>query len=163
MLRRLLFQLTIPATLTLCACGDTSSYELHWTIGCAGGSSCEPQSIKGCSSVGLDSVHVEATTGAEVTVSVFPCYSPGEGAVGRGPDLEPGAGTLAVTGLSPAGIALTEPVTAKVQIPEGGLGPVTVDLPLPAQCGDGVDNDLDGLVDLLDPDCADTADTDESS
>lgn len=160
---RLLSSLSLLAALTICACGDTSSYELRWTIGCTSGTGCEPKSIKGCSSVGLDSVHVEATFGAEVTVSVFPCFSPGDGAVGRGPDLEPGAGTLAVTGLSPAGIALTEPATVKVQIPDNGMAPVTVDLPVPAQCGDGVDNDLDGLVDLLDPDCADTKDTDESS
>lgn len=31
------------------------------------------------------------------------------------------------------------------------------------QCSDGVDNDLDGLTDLLDPQCASAADNDESS
>lgn len=157
----ILFVLCALTSLALCACGDASSYELRWTIGCKGGGDCEPRSIKGCSSVGLDSVQVEATVGADLAVLVHPCYAPGEGAVGRGPDLEPGAGTLRITGLSPAGIALTKPVTTPVVIPDEGLAPVTVDLPVPAQCNDGVDNDKDGLVDLLDPDCKDSKDADE--
>jgi hypothetical protein len=148
----------------LAACGETSSYELRWTIGCTTGKACKPRSVRECAEFGLDSVHVEALVDVDSHEAVFPCYTIGDGAVGRGPDLPPGPVTLKVRGLSPGGISLTTPaVSVGAQIPDTGLVPVTVDLPIPPLCGDGVDNDGDGLVDLLDPDCEDTKDTDERS
>jgi hypothetical protein len=154
------------ALLLLGACGDAGSYELRWSIGCdePGDPSCEPRSIMGCSRVGLDSVRATTLTGTgEATSVIFPCYSPDEGPVGRGPGLDPGIVRLEVTGLSPAGLALTPVVRKNITIPETGLVRTQVNLETPPQCGDGVDNDWDGLVDLLDPGCDDVADTDESS
>jgi hypothetical protein len=62
--------------------------------------------------------------------------------------------------------ALEDPdaVTETLEVAEGGTAmmfAVANIVPRPA-CADGVDNDRDGRVDLTDPDCADTADTDES-
>jgi len=153
--------------LLLFGCGGGASYELRWTIGCT-----KPNpkdcgaltSVRQCSSVGLDSVLVLTfREGNQEDRTPFPCFSVGEGAVGRGPQLGAGAVNLRVSGLSPGGQTLSGPVTLdNVQIGDAGLTEVWVNLPTPAQCGDGVDNDGDGHVDLLDPECQDLKDTDES-
>jgi hypothetical protein len=153
--------------LLLFGCGGGASYELKWTIGCARPDprDCgELKSVKQCSSVGLDSVLV--LTFKEETQedrTPFPCFSVSEGSVGYGPDLSPGTVRLSVSGLSPGGQTLSGPVIVdNVQIGDAGLTEVWVNLPTPAQCADGVDNDGDGHVDLRDPECQDLKDTDES-
>jgi hypothetical protein len=98
----------------------------------------------------------------EEAVSAFPCFSRQDGPSGRGPGLDPGQVTLEVTGLSSGGLVLTGPVSTTVTIADTGLVPGCVKLPAPAACGDGVDNDGDGLVDAHDPQCQDQKDTDES-
>ena len=168
----------LAVSIALCGCGADGSYELHWTIGCKKSaaassrsapqgredrrSACQLKSIMDCSRRGLDSVEVLAR-GGDQDRTIFPCYSPDDGPLGRGPGLEPGATDLTVYGLSASGLRLTDPVTVPAQIPEEGLTPVEVDLPEPPQCRDGVDNDLDGVVDLFDPDCKSGTDDDESS
>jgi hypothetical protein len=149
----LLLSLCLPPL--LCACGEGGSYELHWTIGCSDPTqpSCEVRSAKDCSSVGLDSLEVVASRQAETTRSLFSCCSFLNGPVGRGPELEPGPYVLTIYGLSPGGQALVGPITVDVSVAETGTQRVEVDLPRPPACGDGVDNDGDGLVDLQDSEC----------
>lgn len=159
--------LLVAAAALLAACGGSGSYELTWTIGCqeGGGADCQVSSVLDCSSRGMDSVEVFAqrSGSGDRKRSIFPCYSPDDGPVGRGPGLDAGATELTVYGLSAGGVRLTDPATVTAQIPEEGVVEVNVDIPVPPQCRDGVDNDLDGMVDLLDPDCTDGNDTDESA
>lgn len=165
---RLLFPLLAgAAALSLAACGGEGSYELRWTIGCktAGQIECQVRSMKDCSRRGIDSVEVFAGApgSTDRERSIFPCFSPDDGPVGRGPGLGGGEKELTVYGLSAGGVRLTEAALVDARIPEEGLVEVSVDIPEPPQCRDGVDNDLDGMVDLFDTDCADGNDTDESS
>lgn len=153
------------ALLLLAGCGNAGSYELHWTIGCQSPkqpSTCVVSSARQCSSRGLDSIEVTARQGSDETRSVFPCFSPDEGPVGRGPDLEEGPASLGAYGLSAGGVRLTAEAQGSTTIPAEGLVEVWVNVPLPPECLDGVDNDGDGLVDLLDPACASSKDTDEA-
>jgi hypothetical protein len=94
--------------------------------------------------------------------AIFPCYSSDGGPVGHGPGLEPGQTPLTIYGLSASALRLTAPVQATVEIPETGLASVKVDIPEPPQCLDGVDNDGDGFVDLLDTGCESGSDPSES-
>lgn len=137
-------------------CGEAGTYELSWTLGKLDtkATPCQVTSVAVCSRAGLDSLKVTVLRGGSVEESALhPCYSPGEGALGRGPDLSEGTVTLRVTGLSPGGQALTTPVDLPATIPGEGLVKVQLSLPRPPHCGDGVDNDGDGLVDEKDPEC----------
>jgi hypothetical protein len=150
--------------IALAGCGGKGSYELHWTIGCASATSaaCQVASARDCSRAGLDALEVVERRGSEgPTRTQLACWSAGEGAVGRGPGLDEGALRLEVFGLTPGGQRLTGPVTLDVIIPATGLVRAEVDLPRPAACHDGVDNDGDGLIDLHDVDCKDATDTSE--
>ena len=153
----------LPLLLLVAACGEEGSFELHWTIGCTktGDPGCQIQSVIACSSVGLDSVEVFARQGADESRALFPCYSPAEGPMGRGPGLDQGRTTLHILGLSPGGQQLTSPLDREVEIPAEGYVRVDVDLPIPPACQDGVDNDGDGLVDLQDPSCKSASGTAE--
>ena len=154
--------------LSMAGCGEAGSYELTWVMACnaskaAACTACAMENAMGCSAVGLDSVEVRVKRGeVEEAASAFPCFSAQDGPLGRGPDLDPGQVTLEVSGVSPGGLVLTGPVTTKVTIPDTGFGKACVVLQPPAACGDGVDNDGDGLVDGHDPQCQDQKDTDES-
>ncbi len=147
-------------------CGEAGSYELSWNIGCdtkKACAACAMDNAMGCSSVGLDSVVVRVFRGGvEEAASAFPCFSSQDGALGRGPGLDPGKVTLEVYGLSPGGQQLSGPATAEVTIPETGLAAGCVKLATPVACADGVDNDGDGLVDLHDPQCKNLKDTSEA-
>lgn len=139
-------------------CGATKTYQLGWTL--------EGAAVDGpfdCSKSGIDAIEVVARAGGDETRSVFACYSEIDGASGEGPDLASGAHALAVSTLSPAGQRLTGPVVVDALIPDEGVVAVTVDLPRPPECADGVDNDGDGTVDLLDTNCVDVTDTSEGS
>ncbi len=148
--------LLFPVFLLAIGCGEAGTYELTWTLGKldAKAAPCQVKSVATCSRAGLDSLKVVVLRGgsAEET-ALHPCYSAGEGALGRGPDLAEGQVTLRVTGLSPGGQLLTGPVDVTATIPAEGLVKASLNLPRPAQCADGVDNDGDGLVDVKDPDC----------
>ena len=158
----------LAGLLLVAGCGEAGSYELSWVIACDSSeakacTACAMDSAMGCSKVGLDSIMVRVLRGtAEEAVSTFPCFSSQDGALGRGPGLEPGDVTLEVSGLSPGGQQLTGPVTTRVNIPDTGLRKGCVALLAPVACADGVDNDGDGLVDGLDPQCKDDKDTDEA-
>jgi hypothetical protein len=154
--------------LLLGGCGQKGSYELNWALTTAGAANPrrEIQSTRDCSQVGLDSIEVIATDqtgGKNPTLSVFPCYSQSDGPLGRGPELDDGLYTLEVSGLSAGGQVLTGPVEVEggVKISGDGFVGCDVDLPTPAACADGVDNDGDGLVDLFDPGCKDATGTKE--
>ncbi len=137
-------------------CGEAGSYELSWTISKLDGKAapCTVSSVHTCSKAGLDSLQVVVLrTGDAEETALHPCYTPGDGALGRGPDLTDGPVTLRVTGLSPGGQQLTSPVEVSADIPLEGLVKVKINLPRPPRCADGVDNDGDGLVDLKDPEC----------
>jgi hypothetical protein len=167
MTRHLLLAVLPVVALVLAACGSEGTYELRWTIGCktVGQSDCQVRSMKDCSRRGIDSVEVFAGSpgSTDRERSIFPCFSPDDGPVGRGPGLGGGEKDLTVYGLSAGGVRLTDAALVGAQIPEEGLVEVSVDIPEPPQCRDGVDNDLDGMVDLFDTDCVDANDTDESS
>jgi len=157
--------LVVLLAVSLCSCGGSGSYELRWTIGCktAGDPGCAPRSAHECSRVGIDSVEVLARRDASSTPAraLFPCFSASDGPVARGPGLDAASYTLEVQGLSPGGQVLSGPVSVGATIPETGFAQVRVDLPTPAACGDGVDNDGDGLVDLQDSGCKDPRGTSE--
>jgi hypothetical protein len=148
-------------------CGEQGSYQLHWTLGCAKigelTPACQIQSARDCSRAGLDALEVLAVHSPTDTPTrtQLACYAPGEGPTGRGPGLDEGRVSLQVYGISPGGQRLIGPIPAEAEIPGSGFAAVEINLPLPAQCGDGVDNDGDGLVDLHDPGCQDVADTSE--
>lgn len=135
-------------------CGEGGSYELRWTVGCEniGDTACAITSAKGCSSYGLDAIEVLAVQGFEENRTLFPCFSVIDGAVGRGSELEEGAVTLEVSGLSAGGQLLTSG-SVNVEIPASDFQLVLINLPAPSPCADGVDNDFDGLVDVHDPGC----------
>ena len=158
--------LLVAAAGLLAGCGGSGSYELRWSI-CSdsGDATCQVKSVLDCSRHGLDSIEVLAQRpgSGDHKRSTFPCFSPDDGPVGRGPDLESGVTELTIYGLSASAIRLTRPAVTSVSIPDEGLAQATIDIPAPPQCLDGVDNDLDGLVDLMDTDCTDGNDTDESS
>ena len=137
-------------------CGEAGTYELSWTIAKLDKTAapCVVSTVAVCSRAGLDSLEVEVLRDGSVEESALhPCYSQGEGAVGRGPDLGDGAVTLRVSGLSPGGQTLSGPMDVQADIPTEGVIQVKLTLPRPAQCNDGVDNDGDGAVDEKDPDC----------
>lgn len=137
-------------------CGEAGSFELIWAIGRIQATlpSCPVTSALTCSRAGIDAVEVRVLRGSsEEDRSLFPCYSQGEGGVGRGPDLDEGAVVLQAACLGPGGQRLSDPVKATAVIPQSGLYQVQVVLNRPRQCNDGVDNDGDGLVDPMDPEC----------
>lgn len=136
--------------LALSACGPTKSYELSWTL--------DGQAVtnaKDCSSSGIDAIEVTARNGGDEVKAIFGCYSPVDGAKGVGPDLASGQWALGVRALSPSGAELTAEIVVQAQIPEEGNVPVTVDIPRPSSCADGVDNDENGAVDAFDAKCLD--------
>lgn len=152
------------AALVLAAgCGVSRSYEVHLAVGCTPASAdrCRVKSVRTCSAAGIDAVEIAAIQDGARTIDRFPCFVPGEGAVARGPDLDPGPVTLEVAPLGPSGLRLGKPVTARAAIPDEGFVRVYVSLPRPPACADGVDNDRDGRVDLADPGCSGAADTSE--
>ncbi len=153
--------------LSLAACGGQGSYQLHWTLGCAAAGdtspACQITSPRDCSRAGLDALEVLLTRAPTDTPirTQLACYTPGEGPYGRGPGLDEGKASLQIYGLTPGGQRLVGPIPAEAVIPESGFVPVEINLPAPLACGDGVDNDGDGLVDLHDPGCKDVADASE--
>lgn len=161
MSRRVLLPVPWPLIL-LAACGPQGSYELRWSIACTTGqpAPCPVRTAKDCADAGFDAVEVVAVREGERTRALFPCFGP-LGPVGQGPGLGAGPTTLEASALSPGGQLLSGPVAVEAAIPESGLATVEVTLPRPPECSDGVDNDADGLVDLLDPTCQSPADTRE--
>jgi hypothetical protein len=145
--------------LAITGCGDPTSYELSWTIGCAnpGDDACTIKSVRQCSALGVDAIAAQALVGgSDKGTARFPCFDQARGSASAvGPDLPSGDVTLEVSALSASGHVLSGPVSVNVTVPSEGNAPVSVDLPVPLSCADGVDNDGDGLVDLLDPDCPD--------
>lgn len=158
----------IPALLLggalLPACGNSPTYELHWTLGCDDGlGPCEVSSARDCSRVGVGQIEVETRQGNDTTRAVFLCFSAAEGPLGRGPGLGSGPVELTVWPLSPVGQRIAvEPGETSGEIPSEGVVQLTVDVPIAPACADTVDNDGDGHVDRFDPGCTSDDDTDET-
>ncbi|MCB9554892.1 MAG: hypothetical protein H6707_02230 [Deltaproteobacteria bacterium] len=149
-------------TICLCACGDSGSYRLSWTLGCADARGpCQVVSVFSCAQVGIDQVQVEAVRDGKASVSRFPCFDRLDGAKATGPGLAAGEFTLNVVGLTPDGHVLTDAVSQTVTIPESGVVEVSVDISVAKQCADGVDNDGDGATDAFDPQCSSADDDSE--
>jgi hypothetical protein len=162
MARQALLLPLLPLIVAVAACGEQGSYELRWSIACATGAveSCSIRTAKDCSDAGFDAVQVVASHELERVRALFPCFGP-LGPAGQGPGLDAGAVSLEVSALSPGGQLLSGPVSVDAVIPGAGLVPVGVTLPRPPACSDGVDNDGDGMVDMLDPGCQSPTDTQE--
>jgi len=138
-------------------CGQAGSYQLTWKWKNLrpGGADCAIRSVKACSSMGVDALVVRVLRGGDLEARVIhACYDPTAGASGLGPDLAGGQVELEVRAQSPAAKTLAGPVKVSALIPASGLVRVSVTLPRPNPCADGVDNDGDGLVDRMDPPCA---------
>jgi hypothetical protein len=159
MIRSALLLLCVPL---LGACGSKGSYELHWSVSCAKDASkvCAVTSAKDCADAGMDAVAVVAVRGDGRTRSLFPCFGP-LGALGHGPGLDQGPVDLEITALSPGSETLAGPIGTQAAIPSTGVVPVEVTLPRPPACGDGVDNNGNGLVDMMDPVCQSPTDNAE--
>jgi hypothetical protein len=150
---------------SLLACGDESTYELRWTLGCESGlGPCEITSARDCTRVGVGHIEVEALQGTNRTRTVMLCFGAPDGAVGRGPGLSAGAVELTVWPLSAGARRLpVEPATVSGEIPTSGVVELRVDVPVAPACSDGVDNDGDDHVDLFDPECESDTDVDEAT
>jgi hypothetical protein len=143
----------LVASAVLGGCNNNGSYEVRWQFA--------DSFVAGdCGRVGVQGIAITATKsgGSQAAVSV-PC------ALGfYDGSLEEGTWTLALVALDasgqvkeqrPGSTLLSSQAAGPVEIRAGehaaAIPPVTL-MPLP-QCRDGVDNDLDGRVDLDDADC----------
>ena len=148
--------LLVGAGVIAAGCDNTGSYRLYWEFA--------PAFASGdCGRVGVSGIQITATKPGSVSARVVPCalgfYD------GR---LDQGTWTLALVATDAAGqvkdpsMGFLSGATAldAVEIHAGEqaapIPPVFLQ-PLP-QCRDGVDNDLDGRVDLDDADCLGNAD-----
>ncbi|SRR6266540_5497812 len=139
-------------------CSNEGGVELLWEF-----DGSEPPSA-GCGRHGVDSVLVTGANDAGDGANMIAVCTAGD--LRR--TVPVGRWTFALHTLDIRGRlihALEEPdaVTETLEVAEGGskMFAIATIVPRPA-CGDGVDNDRDGRVDLTDPDCADATDTDES-
>lgn len=157
------------ALLALAGCGQPPSFELSWRIGEESwriGDTLEDapelEAVKQCSDVGIFAVRVTVRLGdAVVSVDEYPCFP----SIVEGPTLEPGEYTIEVEGLRRNGDAwafdpevdlATDRIayaSTSVIISEGALPSVEVGMRPPLGCDDGIDNDVDGMVDGQDPGC----------
>jgi hypothetical protein len=155
--------------LALAGCGQPPSFELTWRIGDESWrvgdefeDAPELAAVKQCSDVGIFAVRVTVSSGdAVVWVDEYPCFS----TVVEGPTLEPGEYTIEVQGLrrngspwafDPAVDLAVDRIayaSTSVIISDGGLANIEVGMRPPLGCDDGIDNDVDGVVDMQDPGC----------
>lgn len=149
------------ALVLLAACSESPSYALRWRITAADGTSAALTSIKQCTEVGVAGVRIHSRQdGVSIDVRDVPCFPDAftdPEALFDGPELEPGAYTVLLEGLSRSGDTWEGVMSAEKSITVARGEPVILDdlrLPAPPQCDDGVDNDLDGSVDAADPGCS---------
>jgi len=160
--------LGVGATAALGGCNNNGSYRVFWQFAIPSSPSTSSFQPGDCARVGVAGIAITATKSgnSQAAISV-PCglgfY---DGSLGEG------SWTLGLVALNATG----QPQTANVSTdssmpvivgpPSGTTDPVEIHagqhvvatpsvflMPLPP-CADGVDNDLDGRVDLDDPDCA---------
>lgn len=140
-------------------CDNTGSYRLQWEFAPTLASGDSSFASGDCGRVGVSGIQITATKSGSQAQRVVPC------ALGfYDGHLDQGTWTLALVATDTAGqvkdptMAFLSGTTAMdaVEIHTGEqaapIPPVMLS-PLP-QCQDGVDNDMDGRVDLDDPDCA---------
>jgi hypothetical protein len=142
-------------------CGESGRYKLAWTLVEADGPSSAPAA---CGRHGVSTIAItETNAGGDVSLFVAPCawmsvnrkLGPGNytlivtGRDARGYDKEPPRDPMPVVPLLRA--TLDNVGVEKDETTELG----TVDLVPQPECRDGVDNDCDGRVDILDPACPD--------
>ncbi|TPV93852.1 MAG: hypothetical protein B7733_18230 [Myxococcales bacterium FL481] len=168
------------------ACQEPPSYRLRWGIEQRDNQTRSLTRRTQCSEVGLDEVWVQAFAtetaprgadgeatedGTEASIPVaeqrFPCFPRAfqeEQAMLDGPALDAGTYELVLTGLvrGQRSYSRSEVRTEPFVVEENAtidLDPVYI--PSPTACEDGLDNDEDGLVDLVDPSCQDNPAGDE--
>jgi hypothetical protein len=164
--------LVAAASAALGGCNNSGSYRLDWqfrTQPVLTSDSTSPTFFQtgDCGLAGVSGIQIGAAhaDGSGAVVVQVPC---GVGFYDGG--LDAGSWTFDLLGLDangmpkdPSNAALHGQTTSLVEIHAGekaGPIPAIYLQPLP-QCQDGVDNDLDGRVDLDDADCADASGTSE--
>jgi hypothetical protein len=151
-------RLFLLAALATAACRSEGEYELSWRFADVTGLPVKFSAAE-CGAHGVEAFDViEQPEGGSLTKFAAPC---GRGGVTR--SVSAGRFRLFLNALNLDGHVQQRPDSKKAVTAEsapfevdGNGPPVTVMItiaPLPA-CGDGVDNDRDGRVDLDDPDCA---------
>ncbi len=150
--------LLLVALLATAACGSDGEYELSWRFADVAGQPVKFSALE-CGAHGVEAFEViEQREGGSLKRFVAPC---GRGGVTR--SVSAGRIQVFLNALNLDGHVQQRPDSKKAVTAESPVfsvdasGPpvavvITV-VPLPA-CGDGVDNDRDGRVDLDDPDCA---------
>ena len=134
-------------------CANEGGYELRWTVG-------DAPAAESCAANGLDIVRVcvvrgDGETCAPGTVLDESDYSCNDG-MGAQSLIEAGTHRLCAEALSPAGVRLTGfTIVPGLSFNDGEIVVVSIDFPAVPQCGNGLDDDGDGRIDLEDPECSD--------
>jgi hypothetical protein len=159
----------LAGALALAGCAQPPGFELSWRIADAHATDNELDkappldAVKQCSDVGIFWVRVTAKLGeAVVWIDEFECASSVRSSI-EAPPLEPGEYTLVVEGLrrnhepwafdSETEVPRIAHGEVSVTVSEGEPPVVDAVLRAPPGCDDGIDNDLDGMVDTQDPGC----------
>jgi hypothetical protein len=145
-------------------CSHNGDVELAWQF--AGASGAVEGAADGCGFHGVDSVLVTGSSDIGEGMNAIGLCTPGS--LRRAVPV--GTWTFSIHTLDVHGKAIfpldmPDGTTDPMPVTEGGLATFSPVLLTPRpQCGDGIDNDGDGLVDLADPDCAgDATWTDEAA
>ena len=137
------------------ACDDQGRYRLTWSF------DGKPlASARDCSRRGVDMIRITAydQSGQKKGAQVVRCFP----AERRGPELDPGTYDIQVEAIRFDGRTFLDPETDQqlvmawvrgVEVEEGEVTDISVDLVSAPACMDGVDNDADGLADFSDPGC----------
>jgi hypothetical protein len=146
----------VAAVFLLGACGQSGTYNLTWSFMTADGTPGDAASA--CGAHGVHAVLVTAlTTDGTATSSEIARCTPGHFSHG----IAPGTWHFKAQALNALDNPLDDMAAGlkpdaqpdQVDISDGGSADLmVVFIPLP-ECGDGVDNDGDGRVDIDDPDC----------
>ncbi len=147
------FHLLLAASALGAGCSKSGSYRVDWQFA-------DNFQSGDCGRVGVGGIRITASSGSSFDVRAVPC-APGfyEGS------LDPGSWALTLVALDAEGQVKDSRVgttylvgqgASPVEIHTGEMAAAipAVTLPPLPQCRDGVDNDLDGRVDLDDGDCA---------
>lgn len=142
----------------LAGCGESPSFEMRWQIARAGDDPIELSSAADCSTVGIGQIRVSSLqNGVTVDRRTFPCYPTefADDTLVAGPELPDGNYIIEFEPLSQAGRPFPDLDSTLRELSVAGASVTLSDIVLnaPPACADGIDNDVDGLVDSRDPSC----------